>query len=273
MRILIYLLVLSSLSFAQADRDAHALKNPLAQQPQAIDAGKSQFGQACAACHGANGEGGRGPNLVQSDHVRRMTDDQLFNTIRRGIPGGGMPAFPLPDTTIWQIVTYLRSLSTPAFLVPVAGDVKAGADIYRAQHCDSCHMISGHGGFLGPDLTDIAASSTVKQLRESLVHPSDNPVDGFTAVTATLKNGDRITGVAKNYSNYAIDILDASGALHLLDMSEVQDLQFAPKSIMPATYTQTLSPTELQNLVAFLSRQTVRPDARIDQKITTGEEH
>jgi putative heme-binding domain-containing protein len=266
------LLTISSLIYAQADRDARPIKNPLAQQPEAVDAGKSHFGEACAACHGANAEGGRGPNLVQSGRLRRMTDDQLFNTIRRGVPGGGMPAFPLPDTNIWQIVTYLRSLSTPAFLVPIAGDPKAGAEIYRRQHCESCHMLNAQGGFLGPDLTDIAASLTVKQIRESLIHPNENPVNGFSGVTVTLNDGTRITGVAKNDSNYAIDILDASGALHLLDMSQVKDVQFAPKSLMPS-YAQTLSAADLQNLIAFLSRQTVRPDARIDQKIAAGEEH
>src|ERR1700751_1213819 len=128
-------------AFAQADRDAHAAKNPLANEPQAVDAGKARFGEACAACHGANAQGGRGPNLTESDQVRQMTDDQLFNTIRRGVPGGGMPAFPLPDNTIWQIVTFLRSLSTPAFFVPVPGDVKAGEAVYRKEQCSSCHMI------------------------------------------------------------------------------------------------------------------------------------
>jgi putative heme-binding domain-containing protein len=265
--------VFSGLAFAQADRNAHALKNPLAQQPQAIDAGKSHFAEACAACHGIKAEGGRGPNLVESGRVRRITDEQLFNTIRRGVPGGGMPAFPLPDQTIWQMVSYLRSLSTPAFLIAVAGDQKAGAEIYRKQRCDSCHMLFGQGGFLGPDLTDVAASLTIKQLRESVVHPSNNPVDGFAGVTVTLKNGERIAGIAKNYSNYTIDVLDAQGALHFVEMSQVRDVQFAEKSIMPDTYSKSLSATELQNLLAFLSRQAVRPDANREAKTSAREEH
>ena len=260
-------------AFAQADRDAHAAKNPLANEPQAVDAGKARFGEACAACHGANAQGGRGPNLTESDQVRQMTDDQLFNTIRRGVPGGGMPAFPLPDNTIWQIVTFLRSLSTPAFFVPVPGDVKAGEAVYRKEQCSSCHMIFGHGGFLGPDLTDVAASRTVKQLREAITHPDEWPVDGFKSVTVTLKTGDRISGVAKNYSNYSIDVLEANGSLHLLDMSQVKDVRFAPKSLMPDKYGTSLSPEDMQNLIAFLSRQTVRPDALLNQKTAIEEVH
>jgi hypothetical protein len=202
-----------------------------------------------------------------------MTDDQLFNTIRRGIPGGGMPAFPLPDNTIWQISAFLRSLSTPAFFIPVAGDVSAGREVYRKAQCATCHKISGQGGFLGPDLTDIAAFQTVKQLRDGIVKPGDKPLDGFAGVTVRLKNGERITGIAKNYSDYSIDILDAAGSLHLLEMSQVQDVKFAAKSLMPDTYARSLSDHDLQDLLAFLTRQTVRPDARLDRNTAVQEVH
>lgn len=273
MRSILCLAVCAVICTGQADQNAHPVKNPLAAQPAALDAGKTQFGAACAACHGANAEGGRGPNLTDNDRIRRMTDDQLFNTIRRGIPGGGMPAFPLPDETIWQIVTYVRSLSTPAFLAPVAGDVQAGRAVYEKSKCASCHMIMGKRGFLGPDLTDVAASRTLKQLRQAIVAPAGTPFDGFNGVTVTLKNGERISGIGKNYSDYSIDILDATGKLHLLETAQLSDEQFATKSLMPDDYANTLSAQELQNLIAFLSRQTVRPDARPDQKVRTREEH
>lgn len=273
MRSILCLTACALICGAQASRDARPVTNPLADEPSAVDAGKDGFGEACAACHGANAEGGRGPNLAQSDRLRGMTDDQLFNTIRRGVPGTAMPAFPLPDNTIWQIATFLRSLSTPAFLVPVAGDVTAGREVYRKSECASCHMIYGEGGFLGPDLTDVAAALTVKQLRQSIIKPSDRPVDGFTGVALILNNGDRISGVAKNYSDYSIDVLDSNGKLHLLDLSEVREIKFADKSLMLDTSAHALAEQDLQNLIAFLSRQTVRPGARPDQKQTDHREH
>jgi putative heme-binding domain-containing protein len=182
-----------------------------------------------------------------------------------------MPAFPLPENNIWQIATFLRSLSTPAFLVPVSGDVRAGADIYQKQNCSSCHMIYGHGGFLGPDLTDIAASRTVKQLRQSILKPADRPIQGFAGVTVTTKDGEHITGIAKNYSDYSIDILDANGHLHLLDTADLLSLDFSSQSLMPS-YSH-LSTQVIQDLLAFISRQTVRPDARPDQRMSHHEEH
>jgi putative heme-binding domain-containing protein len=134
-------------------------------------------------------------------------------------------------------------------------------------------MLAGHGGFLGPDLTDIAAARTVKQLREGITKPEDKPLDGFQGVTVVLNDGHSISGIAKNYTNYSIDVLDANGSLHLLKTSELKDVQLAPKSLMPDTYAHTLSDLDLQNLIAFLSRQTVRPDARPDQKSDVEEVH
>ena len=151
----------------------------------------------------------------------------------------------------------------------MTGDVRAGNRIYRQAQCGSCHMIAGHGGFLGPDLTDIAASRTLKQLRQAILEPGDRPVDGFAGVTVTLTNGQQIIGIAKNDSDYSIDVLDAGGSLHLLETSQIQKTQFATKSLMPDKYAHSLSGQELQDLIAFLSRQTVRPD----QKATAQEEH
>jgi putative heme-binding domain-containing protein len=177
-----------------------------------------------------------------------------------------MPALPLPDNDIWEVVAFLRSLTTPAFFVPVQGDPEAGAEVYRRSKCGSCHMILGHGGFLGPDLTDLASSRTVKQLRQAVLNPGELTIDGFKGVTVVLRDGRRISGVAKNSSDYSMDVLDASGDLHLLETSDVRSTQFANKSLMPDNYSTTLSSAELNNLIAFLSRQAVRPDAKTGQR-------
>ena len=60
---------------------------------------------ACAGCHGKTGEGGRGPNLNDGKLVRRLNDQRLFSAIKAGVPGSDMPAFPIGDQKIWQIVS------------------------------------------------------------------------------------------------------------------------------------------------------------------------
>lgn len=68
--------------------------------------GARVFAQACAACHGEEGQGGFGPMLAGNDAL----DDDAFviGRILRG--NGGMPAFNgLPDEEVAAIGTYIRS--------------------------------------------------------------------------------------------------------------------------------------------------------------------
>lgn len=137
--------------------------NPLAGSPQAIEAGRTQFRQICAPCHGAEAEGGQGegqvPSLVTNNTVRRASDKQVFGFIRNGVPGTAMPSIALPEAKIWQLVAYVRSLSATAISLRVPGNVATGRGIFFGKgECASCHMIRGQGGFLGPDLSDIGAS-------------------------------------------------------------------------------------------------------------------
>jgi cytochrome c oxidase cbb3-type subunit 3 len=249
-------------AFAQSTQIPE-VSNPFAGQTAAIEAGQKRFGEGCAACHGANAEGGRGPNLAQKQDLKRKTDQQLFKTIRYGIPGTGMPASPLPDNSIWELAAFVRSLSAPAYELSMPGNADAGRALYWGKAgCGSCHAIRGQGGLTGPDLTNIGAARTAKQLTESVLHPDQHPVEGFRGVTVVLKDGRRIEGVAKNHSNYSMQVLDGAGVLHLLQQSDISQVKFHQKSLMPNNYGQTLSQGELQDLLAFLSKQAVRPDVK-----------
>jgi cytochrome c oxidase cbb3-type subunit 2 len=81
------------------------LKNPFPKDPAALQAGQQLFAQNCAACHGANGEGGIGPELEPESYQ----DADLFQTIYNGVTAGGMPAFSaLGSTKVWQLVNFVN---------------------------------------------------------------------------------------------------------------------------------------------------------------------
>jgi cytochrome c oxidase cbb3-type subunit 3 len=70
----------------------------------------------CSGCH-ANGGGGMGPPLMDETWIYGSAPEQVFNTIVQGRPNG-MPSYAgrIPTSQVWQIVTYVRSMSglTPA---------------------------------------------------------------------------------------------------------------------------------------------------------------
>jgi putative heme-binding domain-containing protein len=158
------------------------------------------------------------------------------------------------------LVAFVRNLSAPANESKLPGDPDAGAAIFFGKGgCDRCHMIRGRGGFLGPDLTDAGALHTVPQLREALLKPNARIADGYQGVTATMQDGAKISGVARNDDDYSIQILDSKGDLHLLSKSNLRDVLFQKNSLMPGDYGSRLTTDEISNVLAFLSRQSVRP--------------
>jgi putative heme-binding domain-containing protein len=226
---------------------------------QAIAAGQELYLGVCSGCHGAGAEGGRGPNLLTGRNIRRASNEELFGMIKNGIPGSDMPPSPLPDDQVWQITAFVRNLSAPAYMQSVDGDYDAGKAIYYGKGgCTRCHMIRGEGGYIGPDLTNIGLTANLTALREALLEPNKRFAEGFRPVIVTMKSGEEIKGVAKNNSNYSIQVLDNAGKLHLLDKNDVKEANFQEKTWMPA-YGDRLSEEEQNDLFAFLAKQAIRP--------------
>jgi cytochrome c oxidase cbb3-type subunit 3 len=261
MRTLYTLFLATSTLCAQFPQpEAASDRNPFEGQPDAAQAGGKVFATSCSGCHGANGEGGRGPNLVEGRRIRRLPDSGLFNSIRSGVPGTDMPPTNLPDDQIWRLVAFVRNLSAPAYESKLPGDADAGAAIFFGKGgCSGCHMVRGHGGFLGPDLTDVGAERTAPLLLESILKPSARIAEGYQGVTVTALDGREISGVARNNDDYSIQILDRQGNLHLLSKDKLREAVFRKDSPMPADYSKRLTPDEIANLIAFLGRQSVRP--------------
>lgn len=256
--------LLSSGLMAQHGQYIDDSKNPAIGNPQAIAAGAKLWATSCAGCHGPDGTGGRGPNLVSRALWHPISDQTVFRTIREGVPGTDMPPTKLPDDDTWNLVAFIKSLTGPASENNVPGDPVAGREIFRGAKagCSGCHSIRGEGGRMGPDLTDIGGSRPAAVLKESILEPSKGlHMAGQEAVTVTLKNGKQVQGVARNRNNYSLQLVDRAGNLHLLSMSDVESLKISAKSPMPDDYGKRLTAQELQNVIAFLARQTVRPAA------------
>lgn len=66
----------------------------------------------CAGCHASGGGGGTGPPLNDDKWIYGSRPEQIFATIVEGRPNR-MPAWrgKIPDSQVWQLVAYVRSLS------------------------------------------------------------------------------------------------------------------------------------------------------------------
>ena len=126
----------------KADRDpgpmpfSIAPTRALPSSPELLALGKTTFEKECVACHGpaGNGEGEAayllyprprdfttGSFRIISTWEGVPTDEDLFTTISRGMPGSAMPSWAhLPEDTRWALVHYVKSFSKRPFVIPVA---------------------------------------------------------------------------------------------------------------------------------------------------------
>ncbi|MBY0505268.1 MAG: PQQ-binding-like beta-propeller repeat protein [Bryobacteraceae bacterium] len=212
---------------------------------------RETYAKQCAGCHGEDARGTQqGPGLLGSARLRRRSPANLRTIITRGIPAAGMPAFPLPAATLDGLVAMIVSLNATAAEAVIPGDRAAGQAYFAgAGRCATCHLVSGAGSAKGPDLTAVARRLTVEQLRESLLQPGAQVVDGYRQATLQLRDGSVRRGFLRSRSDYDVTLQTPEGRLEPVSLDRVARLTEEPGSAMPAL--QAPEPV-LQNLLAYL---------------------
>jgi putative heme-binding domain-containing protein len=233
--------------------------NPLGAGPEVVAAGRTLYNTYCTGCHGPDGVAGeRAPALAGLRHYQRPNESAVFDAIKNGISSSAMPSFRLTETDIWRIVAFIHSLRATAVDTPLPGDVEAGRTIFEGKgRCLECHMIRGKGGLLGPDLSNLGAELSLREIRSALIAPRQ-PQPGFEAVRVVTVDGHTFDGVAKNEDSFTLEMLDRNQRLEMFTRDQLREVIHGIPSWMPVGYDKTLTQAEFENLVAFLSRQALR---------------
>jgi len=218
--------------------------------------GEQTFVSACAVCHGLDGRGGEhAPDIATSPIVQAFSEADLELIVANGIPSHGMPGFNnLGPAGIKAVVDYLLILQGKQSTAAVRGNPSQGMQLFfgRAQ-CSSCHMVHGKGGFLGADLTEYSRTHSPQEMREAIVNPYKNLSPRQDTVVAVTRDGQKLTGIARNEDNFSVQLQTADGAFHLLMKSNLAALHHVPRSLMPSDYTSKLSASEIDDLISFLA--------------------
>ena len=235
-----------------------ALATPLPAQTQAegeSPAGGALFVKHCARCHGVSGAGGEGPTLRSPNLRHAAGDEELATVIQRGIPGTAMPGnWVLGDKETQQLVSYVRSLGR---VEPErsTGDPVRGQQLYDELGCEACHVLGGTGRGIGPELTLIGLQRGLDYLRSSLTDPADVVSEDYLFVRLVTANGQRTEGLRLNEDAFSIQLRDAQNQLWSFDKATLGELRKIPGRSIMRSYARDLDPTELEDLVAFLSSQ------------------
>ncbi|MCC6366794.1 MAG: c-type cytochrome [Bryobacterales bacterium] len=239
-----WVVLLASAAFGQEE-----VKNPHT-SPSDVAAGAKIFRSHCAECHGFAGEGGRAPKLTTGVFFHGGTDADLFRNITDGIPGTAMPSVFFSQDQVWQIVAYVRSLSTGNARPPL-GDAQRGAQLFHQQKCTGCHLARGEGGVRGPDLSMIGSQRSLEYLRQAILEPGAKVLREYWVARITTENGSKYAGFVLNEDTHYVQLLDFSHGLETLPKREFREFHIEKSSVMPS-YGGILSAKDADDLVAYL---------------------
>jgi len=143
-----------------------------------------------------------------------------------------------------------RELLTPKALDKA--NLSKGQLVFK-RTCGSCHKMYGEGGIIGPDLTG-SNRSKVDYLLFNVLEPSGEIQDDYKLVVITSRDGRVYSGniIAENERQITMRIVGQESAV--INKSNIQSREVMPVSMMPNGLFETLSNTEIMDLVGFLSR-------------------
>jgi len=228
-----------------------AAHNPHLGNAESIRAGMTLYRLRCADCHGLDASGYRGPDLMAL-LAGGVTDQRLFQTMRKGIPGTEMPSSTAPDDELLQVIAYLRKLGSVAAPETPIGNTENGARLFASQ-CASCHMVAARGGRIGPDLTRIGATRSRAALIREIRTPSEWVPPTFETVTLVTRQGERIRGTKKNEDAFSIQIMDMRERIQGYVKADLREVIYEKESLMPTFGTGRLSDNDLVDLVGYLT--------------------
>ena len=216
-----------------------------------IQAGGALFQTHCSYCHGSSGEGGRGADLTAGIYLRGGRDQDLYASIRVGIPGSEMGPVRATDDEVWKLVAFVKRIGSQGLLEKATGDPAAGHAVYQKSGCGNCHRIGSDGGALGPDLTDIGRRRGLTFLAESLANPEADIPISYRGVQVVLKSGQTVSGIRLNRDDLSIQLRDTRGNLRSFLMENVQDVRYDKPSLMPAY--ASMNQKDFDDVVAYLN--------------------
>lgn len=231
--------------------------NPLASDRRAAVAGGVIFRGQCATCHGADAKGISSidaPDLTLMWTQPGMSESRVFNRIQAGVPGSIMPPHDFPDTEIWMLVSYLRSVEVTGSTEEFNGDSENGGRLFAA-HCIECHRAGISGGSLGPNLGRITQIRSQAALRRSVREPNASIGRGYKPIILSTTNASDVSGIIKGEDAFSIQILDSSQRLRGFAKSELLSSDRDIDSLMPAFAEGQLSDAQLDDILSYLHQQ------------------
>lgn len=137
-------------------------------------------------------------------------------------------------------------------LVTGNGDPMIGKMVFQSSWsiCQTCHQVDGWGGIIGPDLSHIGSSKSVKQLVRAIVEPSAEIAPEWQGWFVTTQEGKTHYGRQIDVGLHNVELMLSDG--EFVTFKEPKDYGVFPNSLMSPGLQNNLSAAEFNDLIHYL---------------------
>jgi putative membrane-bound dehydrogenase-like protein len=135
-------------------------------------------------------------------------------------------------------------------VLSLTGNANNGHAVFQ-KNCTTCHVVSGEGHIVGPDLTGIRNQPKDVLLLHIVVPEYEiNPI--YTCYNVETKDGQSFTGLLAAESPSSITLRMAQGLEQQIPRANIGSMLTSRLSLMPQELEKTMTKQELADLLAFL---------------------
>jgi putative membrane-bound dehydrogenase-like protein len=130
------------------------------------------------------------------------------------------------------------------------GNAAHGKELFT-KHCAVCHMHSGVGETIAPDLTGMFVHPK-KDILANIIDPSKD-VESNYRTYSVISNGLSYNGLFSGESRTTVTVVDSTGKRTVVQRDEIDEIFASEKSLMPDGFEKTLTKTDLSDVLEFLA--------------------
>ena len=130
-----------------------------------------------------------------------------------------------------------------------------GKALYDSLGCIQCHRMAGKGGGSGPDLSNIAAKRTPRDILESILDPSKRIETPFASVVIVTDEGRTLEGRIESETDAEVTVRTANTQKRPITISKssIEERFLSPNSMMPSEMLNQCGAEQILDLIAYLT--------------------
>ncbi len=186
-------------------------------------------------------------NTLQPD-VRLLASDLLSRHSDEAVRRKAAEVLPRPTEEGREPLPSMDQLAE------MRGDVARGLELFRNKAtCANCHIVSGFGKQVGPDLSEIGDKLSREALVVSILDPSAGISHNYENFVCLLDSGQVVAGVKVNETEEFVTLRTAEAIDRQIDKKVIEELKKSDKSIMPENLHHAFDTQGLIDVVEYLT--------------------